>query len=239
MEEQIWARSVIGDKAKIVKNRKSGRDCMHLLSQWFTHLSAFSVRGLIEKHFFPWRLISSHPLSSPPPLSSAPLLSLAAHVFFNLPLYFQEIASGSAELTFSPLFFHSLFYCFPSIISHSCFPSALDFLSCIWSRGWQPIRVMQTHALLFFFLSFVFVFHLHPALALLNLYHVTLPPLSCIILSFFVSSFSGYFLTWEFHLPVSVFQVNALSSPLWKLLSPACWERRRVEEWGLWAIFSH
>lgn len=142
---------------------------MRLLTGWFTHLAAFNVSGLIETHF------------SPPDVSSLPSHSLHLHLS-------SKITNGTAELTFSLVFFHSLFYCFPSIISHSCFPSVLAFLPCIWSRSWEPIRVMQTHALQVFFFfyhfsffpSFVFVLRLHPALALLKpLSHYATPTIWC------------------------------------------------------------
>lgn len=56
----------------------------------------------------PWHLISSLPLS--PPVTDCSRL---------------KITGGSAELTFSPVFFHFLFYCFPSVV--------VAFLSSIWS----------------------------------------------------------------------------------------------------------
>lgn len=113
------------------------------------------------------RLISSLPLSSPPPLSSGPLLSLTAHDFFNLSLYFQEITSGSAELTFSPLFFSILsFIVFPlssrTVVSHLPWPSChASGQGANSQSGWlRPILCFFSS-----FVSFVFMFHLHPALA--------------------------------------------------------------------------
>lgn len=129
-------------------------------------------------------------------------------------LYFQEIPSGSAELTFSTLFFpFSLFIVFPlsshTVVSHLPWPSCRASGQGAESQsGWSKPC------------AFVFVFYLHPVLVELNLYSS----------SVFVC---GCFLTWECHLATSLFQVTTLPPPLRKLLLPACWGGKRgEEEWG-------
>lgn len=143
-------------------------------------------------------------------------LSLTAHNSLSLLPGNYQWASWINFPCLSP-YFQSLFYCLLSIIPHSCFPSALAFLPCIWSRNGHPIRMMQTQALF----SFFFCFSSPSCFGFPN------TQLSHVVLSFFFSSLSDYFLTWVFHPSASVFQVIVLPSPLWKLLLWACWERTR------------
>lgn len=99
----------------------------HLMAYSF---SSFQCQRPDWKALFFLSPLTSHLL--PPTLSSRHRLLASSAISLFI---FKEITGGSAELTFSPLFFffHSLFYCFLSILSHSCFPSAPAFLSSIWS----------------------------------------------------------------------------------------------------------
>lgn len=164
MEEQIWARSVIGDKAK---DREKHRERKRLHE--FAHPVVYSFSSFqCQRPDWKARLVSSLPLSSPPPLSSAPLPSLTAHDFFNLSFYFQEITSGSAELTFCPLVFP-----FPLLLS-SLYHLAQLFPIC---PGLPAVHLVKERTAnqgdsdqysAFFppsFVSFVFMFHLRPASA--------------------------------------------------------------------------
>lgn len=164
---------------------------MHLLARWFTHLSAFSVRGLIEKHFFP--TLTSHLL--PPTLFTSTSL-LCSSPITDCPRLFQSLSlfPGNSQWVGRINFLSSLFFCV-SILSFIVFPlsshtvvSHLPRPSCRASGQGADSQSERSKPMLCFFCffsSFVFfVFHLHPALALLNLYHVALPPLSRVILSF-------------------------------------------------------
>lgn len=176
----------------------------HLMAYSF---SSFQCQRPDWKALFFLSPLTSHLL--PPTLSSRHRLLASSAISLFI---FKEITGGSAELTFSPLFFFSILSFIVFSLSSHTVVFHLPRPSCRASGQCSVIYI-------YFFSSFVFAFHLHPALALLKRYHIS-PTTSCHLI--FLSSFSSYFLTWEFHLAASLFQVTAPPPPSWKLLPPAC-----------------
>lgn len=188
-----------------------GTDCVSLLNRWFTHFAAFNVSSPIEKSFFPPSCLI------PPTLfTSTSLLSLTTHRFFSKSLFISRGKKTKQWVSWINFLLYSLFPI--SLLLSSLYHFTQLFPIC---PGFPAVHLVKeqtanqddTDPCFVFFPSFVFVFHLHPALALL-LFHV-------------ISIFSCYFLTWQFHLAISLSRVTALPPLSWKLLLPACRGRRK------------
>lgn len=232
MEEQIWARSVIGDKAKIVKNRERNKEtaCVCSLDGLLIYQLSMSAAWL-SSHLLP-----PTPFTSTSQLWSSPVTNCSHHLQ-SLSLFPGNNQWVSWINFLSSVFSILCFIVFP-LSSHTVV-SHLPWPSCHASGQGLDSQSEWCKPVLFFFSTFVLVFHLHPALALLTFYHVTLPPLSRAILSVFVSLATS--------LPENFTLLLLFSrEPLCLLLCGSCYcqpvggrRREQKNESELWAIFTH
>lgn len=232
MEEQIWARSVISDKAKIVKNRVREGDCMRSLNWWFTHLAAFNVSSLIEKHFFPLPDVSS-----PPTLFTSTSLPCSSPVI-NCSRLFQSPGNNQwvSWINFLPSLFpfslllSSLYH--PTQLFPICPGLPAVHLVKEWTAN-QGDAHQHQHTV---FSIVCFCVSSPSCFGLLNLHQVTLP------LNLSLSPFFPLSLSLVISLPEDFTSLLLLSEkPLCLFLRGGCY-RQPVEEeekeWG-WRVMSN